>query len=733
MSTSWLCRWISCKTLPVKRSLRLAWWMWVVLMVLAWLLGQWTYGCLLEQAYAAQRRALMEQDAVCSALAKAPTLLGPASPAGDPWASVPPKRCTVQPRPDEGIVLDDGTLRRAADSTPEDLRVWNALEKRLATPPKPDVTVSEVQPEASASVEGKHHSVVPPHAERLAYLRIHALLDALQLLTPEERVSDFTVARTRDDSRWGLVFSAVLEDDVLARYVSKPSHAFEALPTPLLISQLAVALKAAQARKDLRKGEALALPTQCGGDNSGAFLVAHSIALAAVLGFEPAATVNARHPRPIGQDYIYWAHRHRPPTGGTTQPMHDPDNSPSCADALDTQVLGPERGLWRLAFIGRAPARVSDGQILQAMLAHFGVVTEAGWGRGVKEGASRREQMLYQQQIQAATTLMAALMSEARTPPRVRAAMAGVTFMRGSEQAAMLVVAYLLLLALLTRCAATHCLNSGHATFLERIDKGFRTAWEASYTPPSSRLRTQTPIKQHLSGSLAAASKHEAIKPDWDSENKDLDPSTWIEAVYASVEGLTGNELRDALRRQLLMKWIDVWGTDQKRERSFVAFVASSLAGAALKVPATPDQANEQVRFLRELVASEEDAQHIHAWFLRFLLAALPAIGFLGTVNGIMSALSNIDAISRVPAGPLQAIEVTFVAGELGLAFATTAIALFAGLVLRWVCDAEFAYESGRLHWVRTTMDGLLHADLWTPGAGPATPTQETPEAEPAP
>lgn len=84
-----------------------------------------------------------------------------------------------------------------------------------------------------------------------------------------------------------------------------------------------------------------------------------------------------------------------------------------------------------------------------------------------------------------------------------------------------------------------------------------------------------------------------------------------------------------------------------------------------------------------------EDSRWLFAWSL----SALPAIGFLGTVRGILGALGGADALSSVTGRAEQAIAIGNVSGSLSLAFSTTMIALLSLLVLglldQWQAKSE--------------------------------------------
>lgn len=73
-------------------------------------------------------------------------------------------------------------------------------------------------------------------------------------------------------------------------------------------------------------------------------------------------------------------------------------------------------------------------------------------------------------------------------------------------------------------------------------------------------------------------------------------------------------------------------------------------------------------------------------------IAALPAIGFIGTVRGILNALSGVGGLTQGDAAArLQTL--LQVSGSLGLAFATTLLALIAMLILSYIDVRQTRYE----------------------------------------
>ena len=102
----------------------------------------------------------------------------------------------------------------------------------------------------------------------------------------------------------------------------------------------------------------------------------------------------------------------------------------------------------------------------------------------------------------------------------------------------------------------------------------------------------------------------------------------------------------------------------------------------------------------------EDTVRHIRGndmasrWTIVWLSRALPALGFLGTVHGICLALMGADSLVRATSPEAQAAAVNIVAGNLGIAFTTTLIALLMGMLTSWLNDRQ-AYDE------RMLMSGL--------------------------
>lgn len=76
-------------------------------------------------------------------------------------------------------------------------------------------------------------------------------------------------------------------------------------------------------------------------------------------------------------------------------------------------------------------------------------------------------------------------------------------------------------------------------------------------------------------------------------------------------------------------------------------------------------------------------------WSLVWMSRSLPAIGFVGTVHGISLAMMGADTLVRAGNAAEQATAVNLVAGNLGVAFSHTLIALVLGVILSWFSDRQ--------------------------------------------
>jgi len=98
-------------------------------------------------------------------------------------------------------------------------------------------------------------------------------------------------------------------------------------------------------------------------------------------------------------------------------------------------------------------------------------------------------------------------------------------------------------------------------------------------------------------------------------------------------------------------------------------------------------------------------------WLINWSAAALPSIGFIGTVRGLLLALGNADSIVRATNALGQAAAITDVATQLSLAFTTTLVALLLGLVISLLNYWQVKAERNYLSWVDIILRN--HFNVW--------------------
>ena len=147
----------------------------------------------------------------------------------------------------------------------------------------------------------------------------------------------------------------------------------------------------------------------------------------------------------------------------------------------------------------------------------------------------------------------------------------------------------------------------------------------------------------------------------------------------------------------------DVWRTP----------LVQTLAAGLRRFAVTRDvqNASEAIEAGVEALAAQQEAENS---MIRYLIWAIPSIGFIGTVRGIGQALSQAD---RALAGDISAMT-----ESLGLAFNSTLVALLISIVLMFF-----------LHQLQRLQDGLAvdtrryceDALIWRISAPPAPRTDE--------
>lgn len=143
-----------------------------------------------------------------------------------------------------------------------------------------------------------------------------------------------------------------------------------------------------------------------------------------------------------------------------------------------------------------------------------------------------------------------------------------------------------------------------------------------------------------------------------------------LSAVYATGSPMSGNDVAPSgLRRHAL-----------------VTLMAEKAIRRLIVGEAQPE-------LFREFCAARRAMVDETAWPLRYLSRALPALGFVGTILGILFALNGADGIVRATTQAERISAMAAVTGPLAFAFAHTFIALAAGLVTGLLIDMETARE----------------------------------------
>jgi hypothetical protein len=299
-----------------------------------------------------------------------------------------------------------------------------------------------------------------------------------------------------------------------------------------------------------------------------------------------------------------------------------------------------------------APEAASDELIVEGLLGLFGAIDRFGPHRSVTAAGAQATSDAGSQEYEAfaaLTQVLLAMTGELRADERVRRAQLGVVLVRGVEQYLMLTV-FLYLAAIIALRAVRRGAHERALAALKRRVEEIRSQ-DADQTSRVSRSKS------------AADLLGLAFPPS------SADPAS-----------------TDTIPR-------------------YVAGVVADMARSEKSAPRVAD--------LRDVCALEAEAIQDSRWPINTALAALPALGFLGTVHGIMNALGDIDSIIRAAGVHQQAAAVTEVAGTLGLAFATTLYALTLGLILKVPNDYQVDRENRITAELERSLTPVLDPALW--------------------
>ena len=133
----------------------------------------------------------------------------------------------------------------------------------------------------------------------------------------------------------------------------------------------------------------------------------------------------------------------------------------------------------------------------------------------------------------------------------------------------------------------------------------------------------------------------------------------------------------------------------------FTLLVRTWVVHWRCKDPARCHQLADDLTAGGEVADRRLDAVARGRTLVRWAVATVPAIGFIGTVRGILEALAKAGDVVWAGDRLERADAIGQLAGELGLAFSTTLFALLVGVLLGWLMAVTRAYE-GRV------LDGLI-------------------------
>lgn len=105
------------------------------------------------------------------------------------------------------------------------------------------------------------------------------------------------------------------------------------------------------------------------------------------------------------------------------------------------------------------------------------------------------------------------------------------------------------------------------------------------------------------------------------------------------------------------------------------------------------DAAAAEISAILQFCSTRRTMVDESAWFLRYLARALPALGFVGTILGILFALRGADGIVSATSQAERVAAMAAVTAPLAFAFSHTFIALVFGLITGFIVDRQTALE----------------------------------------
>lgn len=297
--------------------------------------------------------------------------------------------------------------------------------------------------------------------------------------------------------------------------------------------------------------------------------------------------------------------------------------------------------------------------------------------------------------------LLAEILSRVQSNKEVRAARSWLVLWRGPEQFLLLFTGVGLLLLMVDRTLARYKLRWEADQVLSELDKRFKEI-QSEHREVIARSKAAKDLASALEARAADGVMSAFIPLKLPSaaaktiplvEQSNATPAQphGSELTIGSVIALISNEIKQLIRVLKAQLYSAARVLDNHRNGagvradSVVLYMAEKAVRRIVLRPRSP----ELFRQTCDAINAEVERS---GWVLRYAARALPAIGFIGTVRGIMVALPAAQNLFGT-SGPAQIAALNGVIEPLGLAFATTLIALVAGLITGLYGDWEVAQE----------------------------------------
>ncbi|MEY9633475.1 biopolymer transport protein ExbB/TolQ [Bradyrhizobium japonicum] len=300
---------------------------------------------------------------------------------------------------------------------------------------------------------------------------------------------------------------------------------------------------------------------------------------------------------------------------------------------LDSRLVSIIRGRIGQGFTFFRPDEISSDALLQALFSRTNVVNKLDEKRKELEENSE-----LRQQLDFYISFVRALLSAVGQDPEVKDASYTISFWMGLEQISVLTLIFFLTALLFGAWLGDLPQLGAKKYLLAELSATFEQRFAAA--PFSDVTEFRDRVRKNLLTPAGLLKNSAAFKRIFETIRKS--PK---EAEFASLVLLPFFLLEKAI-------------LELKRDEDANPFPLETWC----------QQAAEKI----------EDSRWLFGW----CLSALPAIGFLSTLYGILSALGGAGAVSAAEGRLEQAIAMDTISGKLSIAFSTTIIALSGLLVL---------------------------------------------------